>query len=84
MSSYIVIRQQSIAIEILDATNIELSCHFRLREEIAWHNNYNELTVFSRNQIKMAAVAVESRLQLQYLFKDISPKFDRAESENVV
>ncbi|CAH3164250.1 unnamed protein product [Pocillopora meandrina] len=32
----------------------------------------------------MAAVAIESRLQLQHLFKDISPMFDRTESENVV
>ena len=40
--------------------------------------------MFSRNQIKMAAVAIESRLQLQHLFKDISPMFDRTESENVV
>ena len=40
--------------------------------------------MFSRNQIKMAAVAIESCLQLQHLFKDISPMFDRTESENVV
>ena len=32
----------------------------------------------------MAAVAIESCLQLQHLFKDISPMFDRTESENVV